>query len=272
MRILCTFPGRFGDILWALPTVRALSEAHDTPIDLMIAGAYGALAPLLREQSYLGTVTADPLWEVQQTAPMSPRTPPYIHYGWDAIYHLGYRGWPVLTLPDEIAEQHNIHAAPTIRIDLARPWITAEPWFELSHSLIVGFSDEHFELKYGLTHLLTRQAIGVPTGSGFLCCAEGSRWQREGGYEGVDWRESAQRIAACDLFLGCCSALHVLACALGKPCVIMEPAEARWHDIFWPYGKVGPQVTLVTGGDGKPTFDARHVGDALRTALKGSHG
>ena len=31
MTILCTFPGKHGDLLWALPTVRAISEPEPDP-------------------------------------------------------------------------------------------------------------------------------------------------------------------------------------------------------------------------------------------------
>jgi hypothetical protein len=48
----------------------------------------------------------------------------------------------------------------------------------------------------------------------------------------------------------------------------MEPAEARWNDVFYPYGKID-RVRLVTGTDGRPTFDARHCMDAIREVLNG---
>jgi hypothetical protein len=76
MRVLVTFPGRYGDLLWALPSVRAVSEAIGGPVDLVIAGPFGSIVPLLEQQDYLGTVTARPDWVVQDTAPMTPRTPP----------------------------------------------------------------------------------------------------------------------------------------------------------------------------------------------------
>jgi len=59
----------------------------------------------------------------------------------------------------------------------------------------------------------------------------------------------------------------VLACAVGTPCIVMEPAEARWHPIFWPYGQDGPQVRLVRGGDGRGTVDARHCRELIQAAL-----
>ena len=254
-RICCTFPGRSGDLLWALPTVRALSEQQQTPVDLILAYEYRSLVPLLSQQAYLGAVIADPLWAVQQTAPMTPRTPATVGWGYDHVYHLGYEGWPELPLPYDTARRAGVE------IDLARPWIDIQPYYPTPNSVAVGFTDEWFELKFGLWELLRHLNWRSVSGR------EGSRWQREGHHHTTDWMEAARSIAASRVFLGCCSALHVLACALGIPCVIVEPAEARHHPIFWPYDKVGPQVTLVTGGDGKPTWDARHTSDAVRDTL-----
>jgi hypothetical protein len=79
------------------------------------------------------------------------------------------------------------------------------------------------------------------------------------------WEHAAAWISRAAVFLGDCSALHVLACAIGTPCVLMEPNEARHHEIFWPYGKTGPQVTQVLGTDGRWTWDARHVWETVQT-------
>ncbi len=46
---LCTFPGRYGDIIWALPTVRGISEVEG-PVDLLIAGEFASIVPLLEQQ------------------------------------------------------------------------------------------------------------------------------------------------------------------------------------------------------------------------------
>ena len=280
MRTLVTFPGRYGDLLWALPAVRALSRRLGEPVDLLIAEKYGSLAPLIEQQSYIRHCLPDRLWQVAETAPMTPRTPPGLPDNdgegvYDLILHLGYRGWPARPLPFETLDCLRMQWpcgkgswADTWgdeELALDEPWITVAPWTQVPHPLVVGWSDEHFELKYGLTHLLALN-LTAP-GSAFVLCAPGSRWQTEGGFTPTDWIENARRIAAAEVFLGCCSALHVLAVALGKPVVIMEPAEARHNPIFYPLGTTG-RVRLVLGGDGKPTWDARHVKDAIEEALR----
>lgn len=270
MRVLATFPGRFGDLIWALPTVRAISETYGQPVDLQIPAEYGSIAPLLRRQAYLETVIVDPEWVVQQSAPISPRTPPYFtSQGYERVFHLGFEGWPSLPLPFEIeriarAQADELCVAP---IDLARPWITPI-WSTGPSDLVIGFTDEWFELKYGLywllrNHVLSprqpdRRLVGVSTSP---------RWIGEAGHSATSWEAAAGWLGGTRVFVGCCSALHVLACAIGKPVVLLEPNPHRHHPIFYPFGTEGPQVQLVRGIDGAPTHDARHLIDTIEAAL-----
>lgn len=275
-RVLCTMPGKFGDILWALPTVRALAETYGTRVDLCLSGKYGSIAELIRQQDYIGEVLVDAGWEVRDTAPMTPRLPNLAAWTWpqdfqqyDRIVHLGYDGWPTAPLPYDIWSRSPVGTQP---LDLARPWIhlEQEPAFRIQVG--VGFTDEWFELKFGVLSLLAPD-MDQPA----ACCSMGSRWDIESdsgratndffSVHAQDWLEVAQNLAHASIFFGCCSALHVLAVALGKPCVIMEPNPHRHHDIFYPLGKTG-RVHLVTGNDGLPTFDARHCADAIREALR----
>lgn len=271
MNVLCTFPGRAGDLLWALPTVRSVSERVGQPVDLLIAGEFAGMIPLLREQPYLGTIVALEGWSLSQDW-----QPPMITTDWDQVFHLGYRRWPENALPIEI--YLNL-ADPTIcdPPDLTRPWITLPPlpnaWGK--SCIPVGFTEAWFELKYGLLKLLEmdleytpeREAKGQPTTALMQMAVHGGRWHKAG-WSSYTWLEAAEFIAASDLFFGDCSALHVLAVASGKRVILMEPMEARWNPIFYPLGMDGPQVRVVKGNDGRPTFDARHCADVLREELQ----
>lgn len=270
MKILCTFPGRAGDILWSLPTMRAISEYFEAPVDLQIAGEFASLAALLQHQAYIGAVLADVAWGL--TPPNEWQAPAIT--GYDHVFHLGYRGWPDKPLAQYIYDQ--VASGWLEPLNLETPWLTAPP-LQHSHrtSMTIGFTEAHFELKYGLTKLLTDRwgtteywkradrSEFLPVNLSF-----GSRWANESLHQGsYSWAESAAWIRNSHVFFGCCSALHVLAVGLGTPVVLMEPMEARWNDIFYPLGKVGPQVTLVMGLDGKPTFDARHCWETLQKFL-----
>ncbi len=250
MRVLCTFPGRAGDILWALPTVRAIAEASGVPVDFRVAGEFAGMVPLLRQQEYLGSVRAILDWGL--TPPNEWEAPVGRLGDYDKVYNLGYRQWPTTALPYFVAQQAGV------TIDLERPWIRVErDTLFKSTRLVVGFTEAWFELKLGLTEIVTSQP------------PIGTRWTTEGASLPVlpcGWVEAAQRIEGADLFFGDCSALHVLAVALGKKVVLMEPMEARWNPIFYPFGMDG-RVQVVKGNDDNPTFDARHCAGVLREAL-----
>lgn len=266
MATLCTMPGRHGDLLWSLPTVRALAERDGASVDLLISEKYGSLHPLLDAQPYIGEVWVDDRWDVQETAPMTPRVPPGDWpIGHDRIVHLGYESWPAPNLPQDIARRAGVE------IDLRRPWITAKPLPDAQHDpypVVAGWSDEWFELKVGVTYLVADHTLRPFP----VLVAEDSRWARETHGPAIgttasgwitDWLAAASFIRSAQVFLGCCSALHVLAVALGIPAVVMEPNPHRHHPIFWPLGMDGPEVTIVRGGDGHPTFDARHTRETI---------
>lgn len=282
-RILCTFPGRHGDLLWALPTVRAIAETTGDPVDLQIAGEFGGLLPLLLAQPYLGSVFADARWGLTppnawQAPPAWPprreggeaehfQTPPDPPIAYDKVYQLGYRRWPELPLPYEIDQtvRVDLELPP---LDLTRPWIQPPLGFaswredQAGRRVAMGWTECHFELKYGLSCLVAAQGWSLRP------IMSGGRWEAEGSTDPTTWGRAALVLSQADLFLGDCSALHVLAVALGKPVVLVEPMEARWNPIFYPLGMDGPQVTVVKGLDGQPTFDARHCAETLAKVLE----
>jgi len=264
-RIAATFPGKFGDLLWALPTVRAISEHFDQPVNLILSDYLAPIVDLLNQQPYIQQAVSYPVWQVEMTAPLTPRVPP-TEFNFDRIFHLGLDGWPLANLPKCIEailhQQWKDADGPAPTIDF-RPWITAPrlpPVLDAHAKFAVGFTDEWFELKFGIHELL------ILCGNRVVLCAEGSRWQREAGWEPSTWIEAAQTIHNARAFLGCCSALHVLSVAIGKPTVVMEPNVHRHHPIFWPE-QVKDRVHQVLGGDGEWTFDARHVRETIEKFL-----
>jgi hypothetical protein len=258
---LVTFPGRAGDLLWALPTVRAISQALGEKVGLQIAGEFASLAPLIAQQPYIEYVWSDSRWSL--TPPdewQAPAGEPLATRHPEQVIHLGYRGWPDQPLAQCIyaqGQRSSDEALPPL--DLETPWITVEPMVEVEPLISVGFTEQWFELKYGVLSL-TLDGRCLP-------CFTAGRWTTEAWYSPTTWLEAAQRIAASRLFFGCCSAPHVLAVALGKSCVLVEPCEMRHQEIFYPLGKTG-RVRLVMGSDGRPTFDARACAAAIREALK----
>lgn len=257
MRVLCSMPGRAGDLLWAMPCVRAISEHFGVPCDLQTCGEFSPLVPLLAQQPYIGLICPDAGWSMSEGW-----EPLHVAADYDHTFHLGNRRWPELPLPYETLRTAQEEYDLPIQIDLDRPWITVDgpAW---RYEITCGWTDCHFELKYGLMQLLFPDEDPRPV---FTACAPGSRWVTEGLYFYTDWLEVAERLTGCRVFLGDCSALHVLAVAMGKQVVLMEPMEARHNPIFYPLGKTG-RVRLVTGNDGLPTTDSRHTADVLKEVL-----
>ena len=272
-RILCTFPGRYGDLLWALPTVRAISQFHEQPVELCIAGEFESLLPLLEQQEYLADVFAVDHWAMTPTENWwIPPTIGQWEDRYDRVYHLGYRGWPDAPLPKYVYQQTE-REYPELglpELDLYTPWIEVVQPTCAPVSWTCGFTEAWFELKFGVWELLSTAArynrLKEDLEEGCLSLCTGARWQKEAKHGGCGWLEAAYWIAGSRAFLGDCSALHVLACAVGTPVVCYEPMEARHNDIFYPYGKVG-RVKLVLGNDGKPTIDSRHTWDTLQEVL-----
>lgn len=275
MKLLCTMPGKYGDILWSLLTCRALAEITGDPIDLTVSGKYGddSFCRLLQDQPYIATVSADPAWIIEERglAPMNWE-PPQVPPGYDTVIHLGYRGWPARGLPFFIQEQV-LRGYPALELGGINPtvhWIEIpgtqrQDWWtnRKAARIAVGFSDDWFELKYGVYHLLDMHSVGWQV----LSVANSPRWNEEGGAGSFNWREASEVIQQADLLVACNSALHVLGVALGTPVVILEPSEARHNPIFWPLGQEGPQVWGVRGGDGKLTFDARALCQKVEQVL-----
>jgi hypothetical protein len=291
--ILATMPGRHGDILWALPTVRALSEAYQVPIDVVIPAQYdqGGLVRLLNAQPYIGTAWGLWQWEVQQTAPITPRVPPASALPqvlWDQTYHLGYVEWPKPTLAEDIyARTYAAFANREDRVPgqlaLHVPWITT-PGVHMRRRVEdrpvvwVGWSEEWFELKVGL---LVNVARHFPEVDFWWVRPEGGRYDevdRRCFHQGceahllgpnvsmarADWWATAAEVRVARCYLGCLSAPWVLANALGIRTVVVEPSKERHHPVFY---QASPRNLLVRGNDGLPTFDARHTVDALRAVL-----
>lgn len=269
MSTLVSYPGRYGDLIWALPCLRALSRRSGERIDLQICGEFASIIPLLQRQSYLGDIVADERWGMSDGW-VAPTLGAYSRY-----LALGYRRWPELPLPLETLCTLNLETARVgatqalaeAELDLQTPWITNLPPAPPTE-LAIGFSECHFELKVGLVTLLEK--MGVPMQ--VLTHETRTRWFLErprGGYPltHAAWLEEAAIIRNADVFLGCNSGLHVLAVAIGTPVVVVEPMEARHNPIFFPLGDRGPQVTLVKGNDGQPTFDARAVREAIEEVL-----
>jgi hypothetical protein len=102
-RVLCTFPGKAGDILWSLPTARAIARITGEPVDFAVMPYYESLLPLLQEQEYISRAFTLADWHRTGSAhgdqPEVPQNRE-IEQQYAQTWHLGYRAHPGITAPD----------------------------------------------------------------------------------------------------------------------------------------------------------------------------
>ncbi|KKL69342.1 hypothetical protein LCGC14_2115880, partial [marine sediment metagenome] len=276
--------------LWSLPTVRLLAARHKTPVDFMTSPKYGSILDLIQPQTYILKTRTNEKWDVQETAPMTPRVPPARDdndynadnacVDYEAIYHLGYQKWPSRPLAEEIRVETLGGGQPgdPQYVSLDTPWINmpdATTRTSPGPVVAVGFTNEHIELKMGVLCGLVASLpeiswrLVVPDGRAAHRAWEWERftraWPENFTFWQTSWVQAAHVIATADLFFGCLSAPWVLANAVGTPTVIMEPSPERHNPIFW---RESPKNHLVVGNDGKPTFDLRHTCDMIAAVLE----
>jgi len=252
--ILITHPGKLGDLLWALPTVRTLSRIG--PVCLAVSPYCRPLVQLLEQQDYIEKVVVLEDWEIRFDAPVTPRIPPTIPEA-EQVIHLGLDGWPDSTLPEAFAK-------------LGRVKPTDEPWIRVKAQKVGGWprlaiwTDEWVELKVGLLCALDHAALPAP-----VLIPPGSRLGEEFDLSAtrlrVDIMGAARHISKSDCVITDKSALRVLAYAMGIPTIVVEPSPPRHNPVFDPPASWRKDVVVING------FDAREVVEAVR-AFEGSLG
>lgn len=284
MRILCTFPGRNGDILWSLPTARAISQALGETVDFQVAGEFRSLQPVLVMAPYIGRAFADLSWILQP--PEEWHAPSLVGIDvpdtrqvdarYDRVVHLGYRKWPDQSLPRFVyaQTQREYPDLPLAPLDLDEPWLNPAAPREVSYrstlpEVTLCMTEEWIELKMGVLLAVAaalkgqvRFTVITPTPIGRH--QEWASYWPLGVIRSLGWLEAVRQIARSTVVVSCNSALWVVANALGKPLVMLEPSEARQNPIFW---LDHPRNHWVLGGDGKPTHDARATLALLRKVL-----
>jgi hypothetical protein len=266
MHILVTMNGRFGDVLWALPTLRCLAEASGEPVDLLLGEEFASIVPLLQAQAYLGHVESVPGWSMATKQPSAYELPGGEP---DQVIHLSYPAWPTVLLPiytwTTAVAQYRGSLPP---LDLDTPWISVPQRPARSSYVYVGWTEEWIELKMGLLASVAfaqpERCFLVPHLGGRHCEFRGLRSNVPLIYL-PSWADMAALLQGAAVYFGCLSAPWVLANALGRQTVIVEPSQARQNPIFY---YAAARNHLVLGGDGQPTFHALYAAERLKKVLE----
>lgn len=254
--VLCTFSGGYGDILWSLATVKALSKKHNTPVDMMIMPKYESLVPLLKQQSYIKDAIANHNWictgQPHGDQPWEAPVPTEIY---DQIYHLTYRRHPLPheSLIDFIAAPHLVqHLSPVPFIEVHDPVVPTIPY------ITYAFNDMYKETKDPIENgiVILARAMGVNVVN----------------TRKLSWVDAAVSIKGAFCFIGCRSSNYVIAHGTGQENIaVYEPHPARCSAGM--YGKTfgnpyWPEVTFSIEPSMALIQIAQYVGVLLKNIIK----
>lgn len=256
-KFLCTFSGKYGDILWSLATAKYIAEhIARQPVEFAVMPYYVSLLPLLASQSYISKAFVIEDWLRTHSnhgdQPWEPPAGAIVKATggqvYDQVWHLTYRGHPGITAPNMpliqfTAWQQGIqfnHWNPIPFLtasddveELATPIHFSSgqlPQVVLENRLVsYAFNEQYPEPKKAFFEelwLQTRQ-----DNLEFFNVAE------------LGWKEAAWIISKSVAYVGCRSACWVLAMGLGQETFTFEPHPSRHRDchlgsVFGsPYGK-----------------------------------
>lgn len=211
-KYLCTFSGKFGDILWSLPTVRLISKIVGEPVNFATMPAYSSLKPLLAEQPYIDEPFVVQDWHCLHSnhGDQPWHTPDHVVKGYEKFWHLGYRGHPgindkALALIDFVAYQQGFSFREKPIPFLHVP--DAPKWGGVAYAFNKQYESQKQAFLIGLCRELPHvQFVNVSV---------------------MPWVVATQTIKNALCFVGCRSANYVLAHGVGQRVVCFEPHPAR---------------------------------------------
>src|SRR5580765_608870 len=221
-RALCTFPGKFGDILWSLPTARFLAQhVYGGRVDFAVMPYYESLIPMLEAQKYIGRAFVIPEWlRTHSNYGDQPWTSPR-QEGYEFQVDLGYRshpgtpfGNPNISLLEFVASQQGINLGPESQLPFLQA--SAEDKFQYATKkpyVAYSFNDQYVgEKEIFLQQLRDQLAdMGIPLVD----------------TTSISWLQALTAIDGAALYVGDRSSNWVLAAGMDKVCITYEPHPSR---------------------------------------------
>jgi hypothetical protein len=258
-KYLCTFSGKFGDILWSLPTAKYIAEKIvGGSVDFAVMPYYKSLLPLLADQSYIEKAFVIESWlRVHSNHGDQPWQPPNVNQPsgepYQQQWHLTYKGHPGISAPEMPLIDFTAYQQKIIFSESPIPFLTVR---DLEHNLEeVNFPSGSLPQVIAEKRLVTysfNEQYAEPKKEFFE-----SLWlnTREANLEFLNvsemgWREAAWCISKSLSYVGCRSACWVLAMGLGQESLTFEPHPSRHKDCH--LGKVfgcsyGREIALPFG-------------------------
>lgn len=234
MKLLCTFSGQYGDILWSLPTVRALAKLYDAKAHFGTMKQFESIVPLLKAQDYIEDAFVINGWEeTGRPFGVQPWQPPINESEWGQVYHLTYHESPVGSsdcLPVFIGK-----SAGVTDLRLNEPFITIPAMEKVIdfHNVKGNFATSKHYVTLGFnqsfpheTDAFIQYLVDAHPDLMFVDTTK------------LPWLLAAAIMEASLGFIGCRSSNHVLAHGLGKKCIIYELQPWRNNSPFvFSFGK-----------------------------------
>src|SRR6266481_2399370 len=222
-KVLTSFSGKFGDILWSLATVKHISDVYKEKVDFACMPEYKSLLGLIEDQPYISKVFVVTDWACMGSPhgdqPWQP--PDHVSKGYQHAYHLGYRshpshllGGPNAQLIDFIANQQGLKL-----VDPVVPFLFTKGVYDHIKKPYVSYAFNqmyHEEKMLFLNKLIYElQKSGQVTDLLFV------------DVDKFPWIMAADVIQNSIMFIGCRSANYVIAHGLGKNILSFEPHPER---------------------------------------------
>jgi hypothetical protein len=216
-KVLCTFSGKFGDILWSLPTAREIARKYFEPVDFEIMPAYESLTELITNQDYINCCSVNQGWHCEGSPhgdqPWLPQNHESLEHMYEHIYHLTYKSHPgiggeYLPLVDFIAKQAGFPFVnnPIPFIDINTDNIDDE-FMHVAYAFNNDYKSEKDIFLETVIRSVNTKFVDVSK---------------------LSWQRAAEVIHTAIAFIGCRSSNWVIANGLGhRNIFIYEPNPAR---------------------------------------------
>lgn len=228
--IAATHPGKHGDAIYALPTLKALAERFQTTVDFYTSDYCEPLRTLFEYQPFVGHFYVAPNYVVERMdMGVQPSYVPVDNRCYDKVYQLGYRGIPDRPLPDYIAHSVGLIAGP---VSYAVP-DHLDYWdqFNLTDYIVLAPRGET-SYKELFRQLIDRSPVPVVLVGGDT--DEKPFWQHDNveSMTGSDYLDTAYVISKARAFIGLSSSQ--LCLANGFPIPRICPHDGiHWDERHW---------------------------------------
>jgi hypothetical protein len=111
--IACSHPGRCGDAIFCLPTIKALCARHQCQADFYTSDWCAPIEPLMRYQPFIHDFIIPPDYRIEgHGIGIQPWNMPIDRTKYEAVYQLGFKEYPKIPLPDHIAASADFEPLP----------------------------------------------------------------------------------------------------------------------------------------------------------------